>query len=179
MLKTALEYEASLIPAMRATWNTPWSKYYFNNSFYQDVEVDRNDWNRIQMVSVDEKQKLHGYLSVNLKQNMGAADQMCVISFNGKSDYVFSADCLDFIRYLFVDRGIERLEWDVVIGNPAEKMYDKLCKKLGGNIIGICHKAAMLTNRQVVDLKLYEAFKEDSIKYFLNHRNYQGRITNG
>ena len=45
--------------------------------------------------------------------------------------------------------------WTVIIGNPIEKSYDRIAKRLSARIIGI-EKYAFLINGKYYDRKMYE-----------------------
>jgi hypothetical protein len=49
----------------------------------------------------------------------------------------------------------------VVVGNPAERLYDRVINKYGGRIVGIKEKSTKLIDGLYYDVKLYEIFKED------------------
>lgn len=164
MLAFAMDYEDALRKTDRANWMNPNTKWYYGG-WETEIVVDKNTWNNIQMVSVDKEDNVHGYFSVAVDETLNRLASMSVINYGPKCDLVFSKDFYQFLKYLFVDRGFHKLEWTVVIGNPIEKMYDRFCKKAGGNIIGISHDSAMLRDRRPYDQKHYEVFDRGVIAY--------------
>ncbi len=173
MLKFAIEYQEKLIAADIKTWLNPYFKY-FNDAWNEKITVEDNDWNRIQMVSVDKQDNVIGYFKVDVNRAQNNLCGLVVANFASKCNPTFSKDFYHFLSYLFVDRGFHRLEWNVIIGNPIEKMYDKFCKKIGGNIIGVAHDATMLQNHQYADMKYYEVFG-DGVKKYLNSQSGRRR----
>ena len=165
MLDFAIEHREALIKADRRSWLDPDKKWYNLGGWNSDITIDNDDWQKIQMVSVDKDGRIHGYFSVMIDQLVNIAYSMSAINYSKKCDVTFSRDFYGFLYYLFVKRGYSKLEWQVVVGNPIEKMYDRFCKKAGGNIIGVRHKCAILLDRTIVDSKLYEIFREDVMKY--------------
>ena len=47
-----------------------------------------------------------------------------------------------------------------VVGNPAERLYDKVIEKYHGRVVGVKKQEALLQDGQFYDLKLYEIVKE-------------------
>ena len=165
MLRYALDYEDELKRADRQSWLKPAMKWYNVGGWNKEIEVSRDDWNVIQMVSVDDDGHVRGYFHVNVFEAQSSLIDLGVVNYGAKCDPVFALDFYRFLCYLFVERGFRRLEWTVVIGNPIEKMYDRFCRKAGGRIIGVRHDAVMLMNREYADEKIYEVFHDDVLTY--------------
>lgn len=165
MLKYAMDYESELKKVDRENWLNPAMKWYSTGGFNREIEVSREDWNMIQMVSVDEEGHVHGYFHVNVYEAESSLVDLGVVNYGKKCDPMFALDFYRFLCYLFLERGFRRLEWTVVIGNPIEKMYDRFCKKAGGRIVGTRRKAVMLMNREFADEKIYEIFHDDVLAY--------------
>jgi hypothetical protein len=70
--------------------------------------------------------------------------------------------CLDEIFTKFKFR---KLKYSVFVGNPIENTYDRLTEKYGGRIIGISKQDDRLIDGDFYDLKSYEIFKDDYMKY--------------
>lgn len=169
MLKYALDYTEELKRVDRQAWLNPDMKWYYNSAWNKEIEVSTDDWNYIQMVSADDDGNVLGYFHVAVDEIPGNLQNLGVINYGNKCNYTFASDFYRFLYYLFIERGFQRLEWSVTIGNPIEKMYDRFCKKVGGNIVGITHKSAVLMNRQLVDEKIYEVFQEGVQAYVDKH----------
>ena len=52
----------------------------------------------------------------------------------------------------------------LVIGNPIEKMYERLVKKYNGRVVGIRKSHTKLIDNKYYDVKEYEVFREDYLK---------------
>lgn len=76
---------------------------------------------------------------------------------------VFAADMGHAIRDIFEKYQFRKLCFSVVVGNPIESSYNKMCLKYSGRIVGIRKKNARLIDGNFYDEKLYEIFKEDYI----------------
>ena len=165
MLAFALDYEDALRRTDRANWMNPNAKWYYVGGWEKEIVIDKDTWDKIQMISVDSEGIIHGYFTVDVNEMLNRLHSMAVINYGSKCDIVFSKDFYQFLKYLFVDKCFHKLEWTVVIGNPIEKMYDRFCKKAGGNIIGISHDSIMLRDRKPYNLKHYEVFSKGVITY--------------
>ena len=51
----------------------------------------------------------------------------------------------------------------MVIGNPIERTYDKLCQKYGGRIIGIEKEETKLQDNKYYDVKRYEILRSEYV----------------
>jgi hypothetical protein len=172
MLKFALDYAEELKRADRASWRDPKYKWYHLGGFNENIVVDENTWSRYQMVSVDKDNNVIGYLSADVDRSSDYLFRLRAINYTDKCNLVFAKDMYDFFRFVFVERGSRRMEWSVVVGNPIEKMYDKFCRKVNGNIVGICHKSVKLMDGQYADLKTYEVFGDD-VRAYLKKKEEQ------
>ena len=117
----------------------------------------------MQMVSVDKDDNVVGYLCAYLDRQANKVSGISAINFCDLN-MTFSKDFYIFLSDLFTKYKFNKIEWRVVVGNPAEKMYDKIIRKYGGNIIGVQHQSTMLQDRALCDEKFYELFREDYIR---------------
>jgi hypothetical protein len=53
------------------------------------------------------------------------------------------------------------MKFNVVIGSPNEKIYDRLIKLYNGRIVGVFKKDVRLMDNKLYDVKHYEIFKDD------------------
>ena len=65
---------------------------------------------------------------------------------------------------IFEKYNFRKLSFYVVVGNPIEKSYDKMCERYGGRIVGVKRKNTRLIDGKYYDEKLYEILKEDYMK---------------
>ena len=59
---------------------------------------------------------------------------------------------------------MQRIEFNVVCGNPIEKSYDRMVKRFGGRIVGTRKRVAKLLDNQIYDDKIYEILREDYLE---------------
>ena len=67
--------------------------------------------------------------------------------------YTVGIDVMSHIKDLIIKH--HRIEWCVVCGNPVEPMYDKICKRYGGNKV-VLHKCTNDANGKWYDSAIYE-----------------------
>lgn len=91
---------------------------------------------------------------------MNKVTGIAAINFKGVN-ITFSKDFYQFLTDLFEVHKFNKIEWQVAIGNPAEKIYDKIIKKYGGNIVGIQHESTKFDDGKYYDVKEYEMLKRD------------------
>lgn len=171
MLKIAYPYKDFIQMAWQAVVHTDKYKYYnATNHWDYEIQLSNSSWDNISMVSVNKYDNILGFLRADIDRCSDKVSNIGVINF-GDISYTFSKDLYIFLDSLFSKYSFRKIEWTVLIGNPAEKMYDKLVKKYGGRIVGTREKSAMLENGEYCDVKIYEIFKE---KYFENKNSMKG-----
>lgn len=69
-------------------------------------------------------------------------------------------DLMDFIDHLF-ELGTTKINFSILIGNKAEKLYDNFIKKFNGMAVGTYKNHATNLANEVCDVKLYELLWED------------------
>lgn len=143
--------------------------FYYNSGSYHsyELEVKKDSWNDIQYVSVTRSDdggiRIDGYLCANICRQSSRVTGVQAIQFN--NSFGFSYDLLKFLESLFLEYNFRKIEWYVTVGNPAEKMYDKIAKIYGGRIIGTFREAVMLPDGDYYDHKYYEIFRQDYMKW--------------
>lgn len=86
-------------------------------------------------------------------------DTACQIGWYGFEDSsVLGADVYRLFKKLV--KAHRRVEWGMVAGNPAQKTYDKLCKKFGGNRVTL-HAVCKDGAGKYHDFYTYEILKEE------------------
>ena len=136
-------------------------KYYNNNNYWNyEIELKKDSWNQVEMVSVDKNDKVIGYLCAYFERSSNKVSGIAAINFEDVS-ITFSKDFYKFLINLFEVHNANKIEWTVVVGNPAEKLYDKLINRFGGMIVGINHDTTILGDGKLYDMKEYEMFKCD------------------
>lgn len=161
MLKLAYPYQ----DALNATWQSIAfrEKYQFYNTgkcWYYKIELADNSWDNIQMVSIGASEKILGFFSANIDRQANKVQNVGAINF-GDLNIAFSKDFYQFLTELFTKHHFRKVEWRVVVGNPAERMYDKIIDKYGGRIIGIRSATTITADGVLRDEKEYELFRED------------------
>lgn len=116
------------------------------------------------MVSVDQNDEVIGFLSATLRRTINMVSDIGAINFK-KVNTTFSIDFIRFLTSLFDTYNFNKIEWGVIVGNPAETLYDKIIKKYGGKVIGISHQSVKLSDGKLYDFKTYEIFKKDYNKH--------------
>jgi hypothetical protein len=138
---------------------------YFNIGTYwdYDVKTEDNSWNRLEFVSVDKDDKVIGYLKAGIDRSSYTVSSLAIINFYD-INMTFSRDLHQFLVDIFMKYNFTKIEFSVVVGNPAEMMYDKYIAKYGGRIVGTFHKSVSLQDGKLYDVKYYEIFRDDYVR---------------
>jgi len=116
---------------------------------------------RNEVLEMDETScTVNGVISFNIDWATVKACNLHVASF-GPNPVTFAKDVKEAIDWIFIKFGCEGLNFGVVVGNPAEKIWDKAIKKLNGKVVGYFKKDVKLIDNKLYDIKFYEVMKED------------------
>lgn len=165
MLKPAQLYSNEL---KEKFWNIVYDDKYkfFQGSYIREIEVDRDTWNRHQFASVSKDNELIGYIKYSIDRSAYCAYSLAIINFT--ENKLFGRDILKALDDIFCKYNLRKLNFNVYIGNPIEKTYDKLIHKYGGRIVGVQKEDILLLDGKYYNKKIYEIFREEYIK---NRRN--------
>lgn len=162
MLDLALLHAEELQARYQQTlFDTKYKYYHRFSTVNYYLELNANS-DQIQMVSLEDDQ-IVGFLSTDLNRETNTAFNLNIIKFKADSQD-FSADIFAFFIMLFTQFGIERVVWDVIIGNPAEKFYDYIAANYGGRIVGVFRNEARLADGKLYDVKYYEMYREEALQ---------------
>jgi RimJ/RimL family protein N-acetyltransferase len=136
-------------------------KFYNASNYYNyNLELANDSWTNIEMVSVDKDDKVIGFLAAKIDRCSDYVSSLRVINFY-ELNYTFSKDFHQFITELFTKHNFRKIIFSVVVGNPAEKMYDKYIEKYGGRVVGVYKEDTKLYDGIYYDFKMYEIFKSE------------------
>ena len=166
MLEPAIKYKDQLEKLQYNIWFNDKYKYYNYNTYYNSMQIDDNTWNRHQFVSVFNDEVI-GYIAYDISRNDNSVDGLRIINFSDNKA-VFGVDLGKALRDIFEKYKFRKLNFNVLIGNPIEKSYDKMIKKYGGRIVGTCKEDIKLSDGQYYDRKLYEIFASEYFNAITN-----------
>ena len=160
MLKPAILYAEQLPKMYQALWFNEKYKYY--NSHWHSFTVEDKTWEWHEFVSVSQTGELLGYIHYRVDRVTLNCAGFGAINFTNNP--LFGKDLLQAIQDIFERFNFHKLTFGVVIGNPAEKSYDRLCQKYGGRILCIEKEETKLEDNKYYDVKRYEILREDYLR---------------
>lgn len=164
MLKRAILYKDELNKKYIEALDNERNKYFYGMYNNFSITVDESDWNSLQFVSVDKNNNIVGYIRGDIDRCVNYISSLAFINFTGQANVTFSKDCLKFFDLVFNTYKFNKIDWCVFVGNPAEKVYDKLIDKYGGRVVGTYKNDVYTYDKQLCDRKLYELMREDYLK---------------
>lgn len=130
--------------------------YQITSSAPHLLDLDTSDWARIERASVSgagETLTIHGFMSASIDRECNTVSQMGAFSIREKSP-TYLRDLLRFIEHL--QCRFDLVRWGVVIGNPAERIWEAAAKRLGGGPVGVFRRYALLSTGEAADMRWYE-----------------------
>lgn len=135
-------------------------QYYFGNSTRNDFGIGDGEF---AFAVLNDKGELIGYISYYVNEKVRLANWFGAINFSDDK-FTFAKALRKVIDDCFMKFKMNTLEWLVVCGNPVEKSYDRICKKIGGRIIGVKRNRVIDMHGELHDEKFYEVTREDYVK---------------
>lgn len=89
------------------------------------------------------------------------AHDLNIINFEDEPSMTFARDLGQALTDIFEKYYFRKLNFCVIVGNPAEKAYDKMIKKYGGRVVGYRRENTRLFDGKYYDEKLYEVMRDD------------------
>jgi hypothetical protein len=141
-----MNYKFAFYNSWRDVFNLPNSTYDYNSfiSLYKDVIV--------------------GFIGYRINRDDYSAYRMQIINFQKNNSYVFGNDAIICGKNIFEKYNMRKINFDVIVGNPVEKTYDKIVKRYGGKIVGIKEQEIRLIDGKFYDLKEYEILADNYFK---------------
>ena len=158
MLRYAYEYKDQLSKLYVQAMSDP--KYKFLRcEGYTDftISIDDTTWSRHQYVSVNSKGEVIGYLSASIDNTVPIVSSLYIANFYERN-VTFSKDFYAFLDTLMTR--YSKVSFTVVVGNPAETMYDRVIKKYGGRVVGIKEDHVSIDGA-LYDFKMYEILRRN------------------
>lgn len=169
MLKNAYLYEDIIKQKMYECWYDERFQYYFMGPYHDDFALrhdDGGDWYCRTFASLDSTGKVIGMIGYKIDHEVGSATNFGAINFyeDAGSKLTFGRDICQAIDDIFCKFGMNRVEFNVVCGNPIEKSYDRMATEYGGRILCIRHDVAKDMAGNLHDDKAYEIMRRDYLK---------------
>lgn len=158
MLQPALAHEAALKAAWLRVALKPEFRFLFGVGGWHDLtppKLETSDWNKLQMVSVDQGEVL-GYFEADMVRTIRDVSELKVVNFTGQANMTFARDLARFFKMLLTELGLHAIRWSVAVGNPAERIYDRLIRRYGGRMIGVSREYFVMPDGSLHDRKQYE-----------------------
>jgi hypothetical protein len=162
MLKPAILYKDEIPKLYQSIWFNDKYKYYNYSTTWHTFSIDEKTYDWHEFVSVNTNGEVIGYIHYYINRTTLNCNRFGAINFT--NDPTFGKDVLQVIKDIFEKFNFHKLDFSVVIGNPAEKSYDHLCKKYGGHILCIEKDETKLDDNKYYDVKRYYIMREDYLK---------------
>lgn len=177
MLDLAFCYISDIQSVYQKTLLDDRYKFYMYGIKQYHIFIEPNDSYKLQYVSIDQQNNLLGLFECKLNRETQTAYDVTAIKFISGYSSEFSADMYRFIvNILFLRYGVDRIVFNVIKGNKAEVLYDKLITRYGGRIVGTFRNEIKLYDGKLYDVKYYEVTKDECLPLVLQVDAYNYRF---
>ena len=106
----------------------------------------------------------YGYFKCSTDRNNNSIKSLSILYLRPKTFSIgFLRDLEKLIEILFMSYKFNKINFSVIVGNPAERLYDKFIEKYRGRVVGVYKEDVVLIDGNIYDTKLYEILKKDYI----------------
>lgn len=154
MLEPAIKYRDQMYDIQYDIWFNDKYKYFNSGTYYGNMQIDENTWDRHQFVSVLNGNVI-GYIEYSISREEHNVRSLAIINFTDNK-IAFGKDLAQALKDIFEKYRFRKLNFSVIVGNPIEKSYDKMIKRYGGRIVGTYKDNVKLIDGEYYDEKLYE-----------------------
>jgi len=132
MLVRAIGRQDEVASLLEKAWDDEYYNYFFSpDTFFEKWICPTSEWTSIDYISVDEKQKILGYMSCCIDRVANCCYSFKLLNFQKHVNLIFSKDVIDFYKMLFFKFNAVTTRWTAATNNPAVKIYDKLITRFG------------------------------------------------
>lgn len=163
MLDTALKYKDKLTELHLNTWHDEKYKYYNYRCYWELPTLKESTTDGHDFVSLNKKGEIIGAIGYCIWRETESVCGFGIINFTN-DHYTFGKDVFQAVEDIFEKFNFRKLSFCVVIGNPIETTYDRLCEKYGGRIVGIEKEETKLFDNKYYDVKRYEILRSDYMR---------------
>jgi len=150
-----------------ATFDIENEWFFFDGAFNvsMNIETSVNTWLHENFVVVCDKEII-AYFEGHWDRPLDIISGFRCINFSKKHSKVFVETILQYIDYLFTNRGCKAINWIVALQNEhAMKQYDRFVKSYCGRRVGMRHHAQKSYTGKISDVCLYEITQEEYLEY--------------
>lgn len=162
MLKPAILYKQQLSWIIPMLAFDPRYKFWLSDCYTTyEIEIENGTWSKLQFVSVDSKDNIHGYFNATIHRAAHYVSNMGMVNFSKNPSFIFSKDMSEFFLSLLLQHNFNKLVWSMVKGNPAEQIYQRVCDKYGGRKVAEFRDNVKLTDGKLYNECFFEIMKKD------------------
>ncbi len=171
MLDLAINHESELRRAFLNTVMDLRYQYYNGAHYWELYEAEKNNIGVQEYASIDADGYVIGYLAYYIQRSANNVTGLAICNFEGTPNMTFGRDIMTMIDSIFTKYNFHKIDFTGYPDNPITKHYERLCKKCGGNVIGICHDYSKLLDGKYHDIEYFEIMRKDYL-------NYRGKMQN-
>jgi len=173
MIDIANKYADELKKKFFDTWGKERYKYWQINGYDKGCpEFPETNYGEVHFV-IKNADEIIGYVSYNINRQTRCVWGFEAVNFSDNKT-LFGLSLFRILKNVFEKDGFNKINFNVVIGNPIEKSYDKFIELYGGRIVGVYNEDIIISDGTLCDYKLYEIMKVD---YLRNKKLLTNKIT--
>jgi hypothetical protein len=160
MLELAKKYEEQLKQIFYNTALDLSFKWEWIGTGREWIEPSDKTWEKMNLVSTLNG-KVLGEMGYQIESSSRIAHRFYTAHFSKDNGFVFMKDLITCLKDIFEKYNLNKLSCSVIIGNPAEKIWDELILYRGGRVIGYREQDVCLEDGKFYDVKEYEIMAKE------------------
>jgi hypothetical protein len=176
MIKLAYDFQEEIGRLKRDCYTAELDKYkYVEGSWRSHVtKLDDSDWNRIDIVSINDKKEVVGFFSAGLTRATKSTT-LTMVRFGDRRLYM--QDLITFIVFLY-DKGFPAHTFTVIEGNvEAKRLHDGFVRKTKGKMRYVGYYAhgsficGEIRKQHIYELIVDKPLRDEMEEYAMNLSN--------
>lgn len=163
MLKPALLYANKLRKKQTEIMYDIKYQFYYGSSGAYITELEDNNEYAHQLVSVDDKGNVLGFISYRINPSAQSCYHFGLVSFD-IGNVRFALDVRQAIYEIFYKYQFNRIEWCCFEDSPHIDGYEKFIHRFGGSAVGIFKETNRLMDGKLHNKVCFELMRKDYLK---------------
>ncbi len=143
------------------------NKYYLIDFFSNyDIQIDPNDWNRIQYVSKDFNGNIIAYFEARINRGFNIINDLEILKFIEYPNIIWIHDFIRFLKVLLLEKNFRKVVFYAIIDNPSfTKCELYLLKYKLVKEVGVMKNHCILNDGKIYDMKIFEIERDNLGKW--------------
>ena len=132
-------------------------KFLFPSGYLSEIESETGTWCKNGFAIIDNGIVV-GYVTIGITRPTNCVNINNMVLFTNKIKHkiFMNKEITKYIEMILSEKYFTKIAFCMIVGNPVEKIFDKIINKYNGKIVGVLEKDSLTRDGIYRDLKMYE-----------------------